>query len=143
MRAITDRTVNVSRQRLLCTLRGNREKHAGEYAEAMDLWRQEIREKIENARQKALQEVTSRAEAAMKDPDSHVERDDFYFLDENVSVHAVRPRSFLSEYDSAILLFDHDVSDTVELSMAEFRCFIQDQWDWSQHFAQTMSLYKK
>jgi len=52
------------------------------------------------------------------------------------------PVSHLKEYDTAIDMFEWEVSDTVELNNTEFSCFIQDKWEWKEDFTRMSNVYK-
>ena len=52
------------------------------------------------------------------------------------------PRSYEEEYDAAIDMAKWDVRTTLELTYAEFNCFVRDQWDWQSDFQVTNALYK-
>lgn len=47
-------------------------------------------------------------------------------------LHAMTPPiSKVEEYDRALEMLNMSVDDVVEISETDFRCFVQDQWDWS------------
>ena len=61
---------------------------------------------------------------------------------DGISVEMKVPRSYAKEYDAAIDMAKWDVRETLELSHAEFTCFVRDQWDWKAGFEAVSMLYK-
>ena len=51
------------------------------------------------------------------------------------------PVDCTSTYDTAIAMLEMHSEDTVTLEADEFRCLVQDQWDWSREFWATNKVY--
>lgn len=141
------RTVEVNRQRLIETLESNREKHVQDYEEAMAGYKAVLLTKIDEAfgdAQKQLHvkyEKTKAKVAAFTDADIAKQRDHFTLI-EDITVEMKVPRSYAKEYDAAIDMAKWDVRETLELTHAEFTCFVRDQWDWKSGFEAVSMLYK-
>lgn len=141
------RTVEVNRFRLLTTLSTNKEKHVAEYEEAMAGYKAVLLEKLEESFADAknkLEEKHAKIKAKIeKFTDSDISKQhDTFLLVEQVTVEMKVPRSFEKDYDAAIDMAHWDVRDTLELTHAEFNCFVRDQWDWKSGFEAVSTMYK-
>ncbi len=119
------RTGKVDTDKLLDTLRENRDKHAAKFAESMEGYRSTC--------VKALTEVLANAQAIA---DSGIG---------NVNLQPVRrldkPSSYLTTYDEAILFFSYCNDTEVELTVEEFTKYVLDKWTWSRGFADSHTTY--
>ena len=79
--------------------------------------------------------------AAFTDADI-AKQQDFVTLVEDVTIQMKVPRSYAKEYEAAIDMAEWDVRETLELTHAEFTCFVRDQWDWKSGFEAVSNLYK-
>lgn len=52
-----------------------------------------------------------------------------------------RPTNHTTEYDQAIGMLEMLVEETLEIGSKDYARFVQDEWDWSQHFGQVTGLY--
>jgi hypothetical protein len=142
------RTVQVDRQALLSTLIANKAKHVAEYNEAVEGYRLLAVGKIEEAYESALKQLGEKYKklvhktANLKDSDIPKQRDTMVLV-EPISVEVKVPRSYEEEYAAAIDMVSWDVRQTLELTHAEFTCFVRDQWDWKSGFEAVSMLYKK
>lgn len=143
-----NRIVRVNRQSLIKTLQENLKKHVADYEEAVAGYRDmgiaklkerhaETVSKLEE-NYKKVSEVINAFDP--KDPNFSAS-DDIVLLD-RVSVRLRVPRSYAKDYEMAIDMATWDTRDELELSGAEFQCFIRDQWDWSHDFTTVSSMYK-
>ena len=48
----------------------------------------------------------------------------------------------LDAMDAAIDMAKWDVRETLELTHAEFTCFVRDQWDWKSGFEAISQIYR-
>ena len=141
------RTVIVDRKGLLDKLQTNLTQHCKDYEDAMAGYKTCLRQKVESAFDSAMsslqaQKVVSLAVIdKMTDEDIPKQRDNYTIVD-SISVTMKVPRSYAEEYKSAIDMFTWDVRETVELTFAEFTCFVRDQWDWKKGFDAISVLYK-
>lgn len=141
------RTVQVDREELIEALQRNREQHIRDYEEAMAGYKAALLTKVDNAFNEAGQQIEKMREkvrqrlSALTDADIPKQRDSFTIIDE-IRVEMKVPRSYASEYDAAIDMAIWDVRETLELTYAEFTCFVRDQWDWKSGFEAVSMLYK-
>lgn len=141
-----NRTVEVNRLELLKTLESNKLKHVKEYEEAMAGYREALSGELEKVYQDAKLRLDS-AYTKLKTKISRMSEDDikrqnnYTSLLPAVDVHLEVPRSFEVDYDAAIDIAKWDVNDTMELTHAEFTCFVRDQWDWTSDFKMVTRSY--
>lgn len=141
------RKVVVKRTELLTKLQENLERHVADYEEAMAGYKSVLLEKVDQAFEEAKKSLAERHEqvktkiAKFNDADIAKQRDYFTLID-SVSVEMKVPRSYAAEYESAIDIARWDVNENLELSYAEFTCFVRDEWDWKSGFDAVSMLYK-
>ena len=128
------RTVEVNRLKLIETLKSNRGKHVKEYEEAKAGYKSALLEKQYEKRKVEI--------GAINDEDIE-KQEDYVQLLAAVTIHMKVPRSFAKEYDAAIDIANWDVRETLELSHAEFTCFVRDEWDWKVEFTATSKMYQR
>lgn len=141
-----NRVVEVNRLELLETLRSNREKHIAEYEEAMSGYKDLLVSNIDSAFEKAKAQLDkshakTRQEVLEFTDEDIKKQSDYFTIVEGSSVHMKVPRSFAKEYDAAIDMATWDVRETLELTHAEFTCFVRDEWDWKSDFAEISTRY--
>jgi len=108
------KTVKVKKKKLLTKLRENRAKHAHDYEEAVEeYWK---------ALHKELGELVEKAG----------KRKGWQY-----EIKADPPKDYTKEYDDAIELLEWEIADEVDLSNADFKRFIQDEWGWKKAFMAT------
>ena len=146
-RDMENRTVEVNRLELINVLESNREIHIRDYEEAMAGYKAILLSKIDDAFEDARKTLEEKYEkikrrvSAFTDEDIARQQDSFTLIDE-VDVDMKVPRSFAREYDAAIDMAKWDVRETLELTHAEFTCFVRDQWDWKSGFEAVSRIYK-
>ena len=142
------RKVEVNRVKLLSTLRANLKKHVSEYEEAMAGYKAELLGKMSQAFDKAEKQLAEQRKklgdkvAAFTDEDIK-KQNDYIVLVDTIGVEMRVPHSFAKEYEAAIDMAEWDVRETLELTHAEFTCFVRDQWDWKSEFEAVTSIYNK
>jgi hypothetical protein len=125
----------------------NRANHVRDFSEAMAGYRTALRSKVDQAYSEAKVKLDWRYSkatakiASMTDEDIQ-KQDDWFQLIDAVQVEMKVPRSFESEYDAAVDMAQWDIRETLELTHAEFACFIRDKWDWSSKFDNVSAFYK-
>ena len=112
------RTVTVKRQKLLDTLRVNREKHIADYTEAREGY---VKRAIASM-QKNLKAAKNGGEV-------------------KTVIDLPVPVSFASNYDVAIAMLEWSEDLTIELDQNEFEQYVRDNWVWKNMFAAGASLY--
>ncbi len=140
------RTVEVNRLKLVETLKANREAHNQNYLEAVEGYKALALEKLQDGYEAAkvkLDKNLDRGKLALEqfDPSSPKDSADWLVLVEGINVELRVPRNFSKEYDAAIDMASWDVRETLELTHAEFQCFVRDQWDWTTDFIRTTAIY--
>ena len=122
------RMIQVSRAKLLETLAVNREKHAKKYAEAVEGWRQAIRDKGASATEimLAVAQVTDVRDAKRKLAE----------LNGDLNALVNPPESHVAEYERAAELLSWEERDSILISQGDFARFVKDEWDWSRGFRQ-------
>lgn len=142
------RVTEVDREKLIYTLEENREKHIREYEEAMGGYRETLLERMDKATEDAKAKLARRHERLKEKISSMSDQDiekqcDYFTVVEAVVVEMKVPRSFAKEYDAAIDMAKWDVRQTLELTHAEFTCFVRDQWEWKSEFDAVSTMYNK
>lgn len=140
------RKVEVNRTKLIETLKANKEKHVKDYEEAKAGYKSALLTKldsaVEDARKSIEKQYTKRKEEISAITDEDIEnQQDYVQLLPAVTVQMKVPRSYAKEYDAAIDIATWDVRETLELSNAEFTCFVRDEWDWKEEFTATSKIY--
>lgn len=141
------RTVEVDRLKLIATLESNRVKHIQDYDESMEGYKSTLLVKIDQAFEKAMKNIPVHHKA-MKDgiialaTEDIAKQNDYFTIVEEQSITMKVPRSYAKEYDAAIDMAKWDVRETLELTHAEFTCFVRDQWDWKSSFDAVSAIYK-
>lgn len=141
-----DRQVEVNREKLVAILRDNKQKHIKEYDEAVLGYREMALEKLQSEYEKAKVSIERNLEKSKVliqefDPSASKKHSDWLTLVEAVNVQLPVPRNFSKEYDAAIDMASWDVRETLELTHAEFQCFVRDVWDWSNDFFEVSKRY--
>ena len=143
---LRNRKVEVNRLKLIETLKSNKDKHVKEYEDAKAGYKSALLTKldaaVEDARKSIEKQYTKRKEEIGAITDEDIEnQQDYVQLLPAVTVQMKVPRSYAKEYDAAIDIATWDVRDTLELSNAEFTCFVRDEWDWKGEFTATSKMY--
>lgn len=142
------RTVEVKRLDLIVKLSENREKHLKDYHEALDGYKIAALQQLEvdgDRAQRYLQRRLKEIKEQINEFDANnpQEFSDYFILLQEVIMTLPVPQCHVEEYDTAIGIAKWDVNETLKLSYAEFRCFIQDDWDWKSQFMDLQFRYSK
>ena len=114
------KTITVDVKHLLNILYTNRQKHVGEYEEAIVEYRKEmIRQMEENL-------AEAKAGGQIKG-----------------IITLPVPISYKNSYDTAIEMLELGLDTSVELDEQEFKTYVKDQWNWKDSFLATTANYKK
>lgn len=103
--------VTVRKDELLKKLRENKEQHRTIFLKAIELFREE-----------AIRVFEKNLEAAKSNKPFQVK------------LNIERPRDHTEEYQRAIEMLEWSTKDEVEISEQDFKCFVQDNWDWQTLF---------
>lgn len=143
----TERVVEVNRGKLVETLKANRTAHIENYKVAITGYRvmaiAKLKEGYEAAKSK-LEKNLKRGIASLDefDPENPDSASDYLTLVEGIQVSLKVPRNYSKEYDAAIDMAEWDVRETLELTHAEFQCFVRDEWNWTNDFSTTNAMYR-
>ena len=139
------RTVVINKERLLTQLLANKKKHVQEYEEALAGYKDMASEKLREAYEETKVSLEKNfAEAVKKLTEFDPNKDEFFnhlTLTELRYVSLPIPQSYEEEYENAIQMVQWDTRTELELTNAEFNCFIRDKWDWTSDFFSTTAIY--
>ena len=124
----SDRTVTINREKLVAQLKSNRELHKKIYEEALEGYEEELREKLVVLGEQLVHI------AAEGDCDLHAHWGNIQKEELNAALKLQKPQNALDSYDDAIALFEWDETPSVELTVAEFRRYVLDKWDWQEKY---------
>lgn len=142
------RTVEVNRMRLIATLINNKAAHQKNYREAVEGYVERATEEFRKGYEKAKKELEKNLQKGLDslkefDPKNPKGTSDWLTLVPTIQVELKVPRDYSNEYDAAIAIAEWDVRETLELTVAEFSCWVRDMWDWSRDFELVNSMYLK
>jgi hypothetical protein len=141
-----ERKIEINRKLLLAKLQQNREKHKADYLEALQGYKALALEKLEEAHNRAKKELQKNVARVKLDLDefdpNNPKTHDHLTLVNAIHIELRVPRDFTAKYDAAIDMVEWDVRETLELTHAEFQCFVRDVWEWTEVFHTTNQLYK-
>jgi hypothetical protein len=109
--------VKLDKKALLDTIKSNREQHAKDYAEAVKVYHERLRD----ACQEKLAAINNREEDKV--------------VPSGLSL--IEPRQFLSDYDRAIRMLEMSVDERITLTQGEFNQYVMDEWHWRGQFETT------
>jgi hypothetical protein len=141
------RLIEVNRQKLVNILYENRTKHIKDYQEALDGYKLAAISKLNEGYEKAKSHLEKNIAAAREninafDPEKLESVSDYIQLVDAINIKLPVPRNCRAEYDAAIAMAEWDVRETLELTHAEFQCFVRDIWDWTDNFTAVSNIYK-
>lgn len=110
----------IDREKLLGTLRKNRESHRAIFEEA-----------VEGYKKKALDELESKLEAVRSMKRKPIQ----------VYLSLPLPVDHTDEYDRAIKMISMSESESFELDEEDFSNFVEDDWGWKNNFLTSNSFY--
>lgn len=141
------RKIKVDRARLINQLTKNLVKHVKEYNEAVAGFKSLVLSKINEAHKEAKDTIESQFAklhskyTSMTDEELIKSSGTIRIMPE-VVVRLDVPKSYAKEYEMAIDLFSWETEITVELTVAEFSCYVRDEWDWKENFEHITGMYK-
>lgn len=114
------RIIQVDKQKIIETLKVNRDIHVADFEDQMEGWKQRVQERC-NA---IISSVQKGEEAELH----------FDYLD--------KPFCREDDYDIIIGMFEMDeTTGSVELTETDYRKYILDSWDWEQSFSSNKMRY--
>ena len=121
-----DMKVKVPRVTLLEKLRENRKKHLAVYEESVEEY---VEKALKALRQRGTQFKLFQKAGSMDLPKLHF----------GLSI----PVKYTNEYDTVIGMLEMSGESVVELTTADYRRFVEDNWDWKRTFEATNTFYSK
>lgn len=112
--------IKIEKSRLLENIQRNREKHLAEYDEAVKGWKEKVRD--------AVVKELKRLDKGKKP--------NLYFLQS-----LPEPTSYEDQYDEAIAMLEWEKEDEVQLTFAQFKQWVNDEWGWSRQFLASTKAY--
>ncbi len=125
-----DREVKVKRDALLDVLRKNRAKHIEDYKEACDGYRDQALKRIDEIFTEARGTISRLKEGQT-----------VAFMGFQFGLPV--PESHEKSYDQIIRMMEMSVDQEITLTCSQFGCFVMDDWDWKQSWANSNSTYMK
>jgi NOL1/NOP2/fmu family ribosome biogenesis protein len=113
-------TVRIKKEKLRAILLKNREDHHGIFIEAQKKYREVAIEKLDEQLRIAREGKPFQLMmlAALTPPEDHTK-----------------------DYDRVLGMLDLSEDDVIELSNENFKCYVQDQWNWTRSWAVSNSRY--
>ena len=109
----------VNKEKLLATIKANRELHRDAFLEALDGYRTQVIA--------ALEESLAQARAGKKVGKR------FVALQE--------PQDMTRQYDQVIRMLQDSLGDKIEISYEEYSNYVMDDWSWSRQWTASNSMY--
>lgn len=141
-----ERSVEVNREKLIETLKTNKEKHIEEYKKALIGYREVATAKLKEDGEIARTELENNLKQIADDiqgfdPEKPHRFSDHFILIQRVIMTLSVPKSYADMYGAAIDMALWDVNDNLKLTYFEFQCFVRDKWDWTEDFQTTNMSY--
>jgi hypothetical protein len=122
------KTITVEKSRLVETLKSNLETHRREYGEAVEGFYD-----AQNKAIRKLNEETANGRGNVKK--IHAAYIEFKNLD--------KPQNHAADYERAIGLMDWEVDEKIQLSVNDWECYVQDNWNWKRSFKMSHESYSR
>lgn len=116
------KNVTVRKIELITRLTENLEAHKADFKEAHEAWKVESI-KFHQARIHDIENDISVGALAQD------------------KLEPAEPASFIKNYNQALEMLQMEVSEEVTITGHEFRQYVQDEWDFTSHFRNTVSGY--
>lgn len=111
-------SVRVKKDELLEKLKSNCEKHTAEYTIALVGYKDDVRSQ--------LVKLVSELDAGRR-------------IKSSISFD--EPQCHKEDYEIVIEMLEMSIDEYIDLSMSEFRQYVQDKWTWKEKFMTTNSKY--
>ncbi len=127
-------SVKIKKSKLLAKLQSNREQHQADYERAMKNWRKEVAAQAK----KVVAEAEVGTLKGMSGVHRHHRGDTPHPLNTTIFEE---PQNHLSEYDTVIGMLEMSEDATMLLALSQFRCYVQDEWDWKVAWVSSNTKY--
>jgi hypothetical protein len=111
-------TITVSKNRLIETLRLNRDEHKAIFDKAQAIYREKMIEELDRMLAEAKAGQPIRRGFTLPVPEDHTE-----------------------EFDTAIQMLEWETGEEVELVQNEFMNYVENNWGWARSFAANTGSY--
>jgi len=111
-------TITVDKKTLMETISKNREEHREMFLKAQEKFREKVIE--------LLDERLAQARAGKK---------------VDLSLRLPEPVDYTSSYDTALSMLEWEQGDEVELTREDFERYVENNWEWRQHWAANTGSY--
>lgn len=118
--------IQISKKKVMNTLKENRQKHVDEFALQVQGWKQAMEKyagELATWRDSISEDIFNSEEAPKRPHEP------------------VKPMSYVDSYDKYIELLDHHEGKHVELEEYEFEQIIKDEFGWKRGFLANTNLY--
>lgn len=144
--ALEERKVTVDRLKLIETLKENRSKHVQKFQEAVEGYVSTARELLQKSFDEAIADATKRfddikSKLTRFDPERPEKMPSTWSVMGGVVLSVPVPANHSEMYRTAIEMMEWDTRKEVELTYAEFQCFVQDEWEWKSEFEAITARY--
>lgn len=144
--ALQERSVTVNRQKLIETLKSNQTSHVAKFNESLSGYVIKAREMMASSYADEMAAAQRRYLKSIADIDAFdatkpEKMPSTWRVCDPVIISIPVPRNYTDMYRTAIDMMEWDTRDVIELTYAEFQCFVQDEWDWKAEFDQITSRY--
>lgn len=121
--------VHMATDKLLATVKNNRQGHLNQWEEAHEKWRERQVEKMVEFKKELEKAISAAQEGRVtKWPVQNA-----YVLRE--------PRNHVKEYDRTIRRLEMTIDKEMYLTLNDFDRYVMDEWSWKGEFAATNSAY--
>lgn len=146
-RDMEERKVVVSRKELIEALESNLKSHVATYKAAVAGYADMAMARLEEAVIKARENLDKNFKRAKAEIEGFDEFGDdkkhrqYFELVRAETLDLPVPQNYSDAYEAAIAMAEWDTRETLELTFAEFNCFVRDKWDWKEDFVTVNSMY--
>lgn len=112
------KTITVPKDKLIETIKKNRDDHRDMFLAAQEKFREQI-----------IEELDKRLERARKGKQV------------DLFIRLPEPVDYTKSYDTALAMLEWEVDDAVELSESDFNRYVENNWEWAQHWASNTGSY--
>lgn len=110
--------ITVSKERLIETLKDNREKHRATFLAGQKVYRAKMIAELDRALDEAKNGGAIQRAFSLPVPEDHTD-----------------------DFDTVIAMLEWDQAETVVLSYRDFQTYVENQWGWRASFATSTEAY--
>lgn len=110
--------ITVNKAQLIEKMKANREKHHDIVVEAQEGFRAKVMDRLDEMLKLAASGQPIDINVGLRMPEDHTD-----------------------DYDTVIGMLELDTGDEVEIDMAQYKMWVQDDWGWQRSFTTTNAFY--